>query len=197
MEVWGDEASPTLQTFMGPILLMDHFHLLWAERVAHRWVMGQRVTPLPCCGQVVRQEVERQEGEAVVLEVLILAPEQREAVSQMTEEALVVAADRIISLIQAPPHQATLVLSALAYTLLYLPALLSHLGALGRINIYHLCCPRPFCLPHKDILTLEAPAPNLSPITPPPPPPRPSLTLLCSASGRRDPRKKSMMMRSF
>lgn len=133
----------------------------------------------------------------MALEVVTLVPEQQEAVSQMTEEGLVVAVDRIIFLIQAPPLLVTLVLSDLVYTLLYLPALLSHLGAPGRINIYHLFCPRPFCPLHKDILILEAPAPNLSPITPPPPPPRPSLTLPCSVWGRRDPRKKLMMMRSF
>lgn len=132
----------------------------------------------------------------MALEVATLVLEQQEAVSQMTEEP-VVAVARIIFLIQVPPLQATLVLSALVYTLLYLPVLLSHLGAPGPINIYPLFCPRPFCPPHKDILTLEVPAPKLSPITPPPPPPRPSLTLPCSVSGRRDPRKKLMMMRSF
>lgn len=116
----------------------------------------------------------------MALEVVTLVPEQQEAVSQMTEEGLVVAVDRIIFLIQAPPPLVTLVLSDLVYTLLYLPALLSHLGAPGRINIYHLFCPQPFCPPRKDILTREAPAPNLSPITPPPPPLKPSLTLPCS-----------------
>lgn len=31
MAVWEGEASHTLQTFMGLILPMDHFHLPWAE----------------------------------------------------------------------------------------------------------------------------------------------------------------------
>lgn len=36
MAVWGGAASHTLQTFMGLILLMDHYHLLWAVLEAHR-----------------------------------------------------------------------------------------------------------------------------------------------------------------
>lgn len=35
MAVWEGAASHTLQTFMGLIPLMDHFHLLWAELEAH------------------------------------------------------------------------------------------------------------------------------------------------------------------
>lgn len=152
--------------------------------------MEQRATPLPYCGQVAPQEVEHQEEVAVAQEMVILVPEQQEAASQMTEEGQVVAVDLIIFPIQAPPHQATLVLSDLVYTLLYLPALLSLLEALGLTNISRLFCPPPFCPPHKDILTPEAPVPKLSPITPPPRPPRASLTLLCLVSGLRDPRKK-------
>lgn len=152
--------------------------------------MEQQATPLPYCGQAAHQEVERQVEEAVVQEVVILVPEQQEAVSQMTEEGQVVAVGLIIFPIQALPHQATLVLSDLVYTLLFPPALLSLLEAPGLINIYRLFSPPPFCPPLKDILTLEAPAPNLSPITPPPPHLSPSLTRPCSVSGPRDPRKK-------
>lgn len=159
--------------------------------------MEQRATPLPCCDQAARQEVEHQEEEVVAPQVEILLLEQREAVSQTTVEGQGVAVDLIIFLIQAPPPQATQVLSGLDYTLLYLPALRSLLEALGLINIYRLFCPPPFCHPHKVILTLEAPAPNLNPITPPPLPLRPSLMPLCSVSGPRDPRTKLMTMRSF
>lgn len=152
--------------------------------------MEQQAIPLPYCGQVAHQEVEHLEEVAVAQEVAILVLEQLETVSQMIEEGQVVAVDLIIFLIQAPLHQATLVLSDLVYTPLYLPALPSLLEALGLINIYRLFSPPLFCPPHKDILTPEAPALNLSPITPPLPPRRPSLTLPCLVLGLRDPRKK-------
>lgn len=152
--------------------------------------MEQQAIHLPYCGQVAHQEVEHLEVEAVAQEVVILVPGQQEAVSLMTEEGLEVAVDLIIFLIQAPPHQAILVLFDLVYTRLYLPVLLSLQEALGLINTYHLFSPPHFCPPHKDILTPEGPAPKLSPTTPPPPLLKPSLTILCWVLQPRDPRKK-------
>lgn len=121
---------------------------------------------------------------------VILVLVAQEAVSQMTEEGQVAAVDLTIFPIQAPPHQATLVLSDLVYTPLYLPARLNLPEALDPINIYHLFFPPPFCPLHKDILTPEAPVLNLSRIILPPRPLRPNLTLLCLVWGPRDPRKR-------